>query len=102
MISYDFYLNNTSEEIVLKIMTNIENSKAARVERLSPKFLKDDVNILAKAISALCNLSISKRVFPNACKVAKLNPILKRGGKLILPTAGQSHCFYQFRRSLKG
>ena len=94
----DFYLNNTSEQIVLKIMTN----KAAGVDRLSPKFLKDGANILAKAISALCNLSISKGVLPNACKVAKLKPIFKREGKLILPTAGQPHCFYQFRRSLKG
>ena len=81
MISDDFCLSNTSEEKVLKIMTNIESSKAAGVDKLSGRFLKDGANILAKPISTLCNLSISQGVFPNACKVAKLKPISKKGKK---------------------
>ena len=40
MISDDFCLNNTSEEKVLKIMTNTESSKAAGVDRLSGRFFK--------------------------------------------------------------
>ena len=44
MISDDFCLSNTSEEIVLKIMTNIESSKAVGVDRLSGGFLKDGTN----------------------------------------------------------
>ena len=62
-------------------MTNIESSKAAGVDKLSGRYLKDDANILAKPISALCNLSISQGVFPSACKVAKLKPIFKKGKK---------------------
>ena len=80
-ISDDFCLSNTSEEKVLKIMKNIENSKAAGVDKLSCWFLKDGPNILTKPISALCNLSISQGVFPNACKVAKLKSFLKKGKK---------------------
>ena len=81
MISDDFCLSNTSEENVLKIMTNIECSKAAGVDKLSGRFLKDGANILAKPISTRCNLSISQGVFPNACKVAKLKSIFKEGKK---------------------
>ena len=81
MISDDFCLSNTSEEKVLKIMTNIEIFKAAGVDKLSGRFLKDGANILAKPISTLCNLSTSQGVFPNACKVAKLEPIFKKGKK---------------------
>ena len=81
MISNDFCLRNTSEEKVLKVMTNIENSKAAGVDNLSSRFLKDGANILAKPISTLCNLSISQGAFPNACKVGKLNSIFKKGKK---------------------
>ena len=62
-------------------MTNTESSKAAGVDKLCGRFLKDGDNILAKPISALCNLSISQGVFPNACKVAKLKPIFKKGKK---------------------
>ena len=74
-------MSNTSEEKVLKIMTNIESSKAAGVDKLSGRFLKDGSNILEKPISALCNLSISQGVFPNACKFVKLKPIFKKGKK---------------------
>ena len=81
MISDDFCLSNTSEEKILKIMTNIEISKAAGADKLSCSFLKDGANILAKPISTLCNLSISQGVFPNACKVKKLKPIFKKGKK---------------------
>ena len=62
-------------------MTNNEGSKAAGVDKLSSRFLIDDVNILTKTISAFCNLSILQGVFPNACKVAKLIPIFKIGKK---------------------
>ena len=62
-------------------MTNIQSSKAAGVDKFSGRFLKDGVNILAKPISALCILSISQRVFPSACKFAKLKPIFKKGKK---------------------
>ena len=41
MISDDFCLSNTSEEKVLKMMTNIESPKAAGVDKQSGKFLKD-------------------------------------------------------------
>ena len=56
-ISDDFGLNNTSEEEVLKITINIESSKAAGVDKLSGRFLKDGANILAKTICAFCNFS---------------------------------------------
>ena len=88
MISDDFCLSNTSEEKVLKIMTNIEIFKAAGVDKLFGRFLEDGANILVKPISTLCNLSISQGVFPNVCKVAKLKPIFKKGKKT-------DHCNYK-------
>ena len=62
-------------------MQDIKSSKAAGIDKLSGRFLKDGADILAKPVSALCNLSISRGVFPSACKVAKLKPIFKKGKK---------------------
>ena len=93
-ISDDFYLRNTSEEKVLKVMTINKSSKAPGVDKHSRRLLKDGPNILAKPIS--------QGVFSNACKVAKLKPIFKKEKKLIFLTTGQSHCFHHFRISLKG
>ena len=62
-------------------MQNIDISKAAGIDNLSGKFLKAGAEILAKPPSEICNLWISSRAFPNACKVAKLKPIFKKGKK---------------------
>ena len=50
-------------------MKTIESSKASGADK------KDAASMLANPISALCKLSISLGVFPNAYKVAKLKPI---------------------------
>ena len=62
-------------------MQDIKSSKAARVDKLSARFLKDDAGILVKPVSAFCNLSIFWGVIPSVCKVAKLKPILKKDKK---------------------
>ena len=60
-----FCLVGTTEKNVLKIMQDIKSSKAARVDKLSGRFLKYGTDILAKPVSAVCNLSISRGVFPS-------------------------------------
>ena len=62
-------------------MQDIIYLKAAGVDKLSGWFLKDSADILVKPVSALCNLSISRGVFPSASKVAKLQAIFKKGKK---------------------
>ena len=62
-------------------MQDIKSSKAAGVNKRSGKFLKDGSDILAKQVSAFCNLSIPRGVFASACKVAKLRPIFEKSKK---------------------
>ena len=52
--------------------------KAAGIDNLWGKFLKNRANILAKPISELCNLSIKHSLFPTDCHVAKLKPLFKK------------------------
>ena len=80
-ITDDFYLNRTSENKVLKVIIKLEISKAAGIDRISRRFLRDGAEILSRPISEICNLSISRGVSPDACKVAKLKPIYKKGKK---------------------
>ena len=72
-------MSDTSEEEVLKIMQNIDISKATGIENFLKNF--DGAEILAKPLSEIHDLSITSRTFPNACKVAKLKPIFKKGKK---------------------
>ena len=48
IIEKPFHLSDTSEEKVFKIMQNIDISKAAGIDNLSGRFLKDGAEILAK------------------------------------------------------
>ena len=86
-ITADFCLVGTVQKQVLKIMQDIKSSEPAGIDKLSLKFLKDGAAILAKPVSALCNLSVSRGVFSSVCKVVKLKPIFKKGKK-----TGLSEC----------
>ena len=75
-IKVNFNLNLT-----LEVLQFIDISKAAGIDKISGKFLKDGANILAKPIANMCNISISSGLFPSNCKVAKLKPLYKKGSK---------------------
>ena len=77
-----FQLKQTTEDIVLKLLKNIDISKAAGVDNLPGRFLKDGAVILAKPVTEICNLSIKSKIFPDPCKLAKLKPIFKKGSRM--------------------
>ena len=76
-ITTKFQLKPTTEDIVLKLLKNIDISKAAGVDNLPERFLKDGAVILAKPVTKIRNLSIKSKLFPDPCKLAKLKPIFK-------------------------
>ena len=76
--SDSFNLATVSENTVLTISKNTKVSKAAGLDNLSGRFLKDGAKVFAKPITDLCNLSITSGKFPDSCKIAKLKPIYKK------------------------
>ena len=64
----NFEFSETSPEKILNILKGLNPSKAAGIDNLSGKFLKDGADILARPISQLCNLSIKLNLFPRSCK----------------------------------
>ena len=64
-----------------KIFRSTNVCKAAGIDDLSGRFLKDGSRVLSKPISELCNLSIKLGSFPDACKIAKLKPLFKKESK---------------------
>ena len=74
-------LNPATQETVLKLLQNINTSKAAGLDKLAGKFLKDGASILVIPITQICNLSIKLSVFPQKCKTAKMTTLFKKGSK---------------------
>ena len=71
-----------SEETVLKLLQNLDENKAAGLDNLSGKFLKDGATVLVKPISQIFKLSVKYSLFPSDCKIAKLKPLFKKGSKI--------------------
>ena len=73
--------NPATQETVLKLLHSINTSKAAGLDKLAGKFLKDGASILVIPITQICNLSIKLSAFPKKCKTAKLTHLFKKGSK---------------------
>ena len=91
---YSIQLN----QAVLKILKNVRVNKAAGIENISGRFLKDSVDILAIPVTQICNLSIKPSHFPHDCKLAKLKPLYKKVLKQILKIIGQSPSYLQSQK----
>ena len=64
-------------------MRDFDTSKAAGIDKLRGKFLKDEANVRAKPVTDIGNLSISLNKFPSASKLAKVNLFSVRDEKLM-------------------
>ena len=62
-------------------MKGLNPSKAAGIDNLPCKFLKDSTYLLARPTSQLCNLSIKLNWFPRSCYIAKVKPLFKKNFK---------------------
>ena len=80
MILGDYcHLASFSENSILTILKATQVSKAAGIDNLSGRFLKDGAKVLSKPISDLFNLSVTSEKFPDPCKETKLKPLYKKG-----------------------
>ena len=77
----NFQLLETSPEKILSILKDLSPSKAAGIDNLSGKFLKDDAHVLVRPISPLCNLPVKLNSFSRSYKIAKVKPLLKKCSK---------------------
>ena len=58
-----FELLPTEKDYILRILRDIDTSKAAGIGRLPERFLNDGVNALAKPVKDICNLGYHKEYF---------------------------------------
>ena len=76
-----FELVCITEQTIKKLLCCLDVSKAPGMDEISPRFLEDGAEVLAKPICDIINLSIKLSTFPDKCKIAKLTPLFKKGPK---------------------
>ena len=62
--SKDFEFPNVSEEGIKKILLSIDTSKAAGMDQIPAKFLRDSAEVLALPLRNIINLSIKESTYP--------------------------------------
>ena len=76
--SDSFNLATVSKNTILTILKSTKVSKAAGLDNLSLRFLKDGAKVLAKHTTDLYNLSINSGTFLDSCKIAKPKSVYKK------------------------
>ena len=61
-----------------KILLSLDTSKAAGMNQIPAKFLRDGAEVLAVPLRNIISLSIKLSTFPEECKFAKLKSIFKK------------------------
>ena len=80
-VSSDFEFSNVSEEDVKNILLSLDTNKAAVMNQIPTKFLRDGTELLALPLRNKINSSIKLSTFPEECKIAKLKLIFKKGAR---------------------
>ena len=84
-----FDLLPTEKYYIINILRDGNTTKAASIDGVSIKFLKDGVDVLEeplrdKPITDICNLSISLNKFRSPFKLAKNETVFRKGRKTIV------------------
>ena len=88
-INIDIYLpiKNESQLFIVsqydvrKILSCSSVNKAAGIDQIPAKILKEAADVLAYPLSEIINLLVKLSTFPKKCKIAKLNILFKKGSK---------------------
>ena len=75
--SRQFHFSIISEEVVSKLLRNLDDGKATGLDNISPKVLKVGYEHLAKPLAYIMNLSLATGAVPSAWKVSRVSPIFK-------------------------
>ena len=67
-----FSLNHVSTEFVTRQLRGLKTNKAAGLDKISARLLKDSADIISPVLQYLINLSIDQNSFPNSWKSAKV------------------------------
>ena len=76
-----FELVFIAEGTIKKLLSCLDVFKAPGMDEISPRFLRDGAEVLAKPICDIINLSIKLSTFTDKYKIAKLTPLFKKGSK---------------------
>ncbi|CAB4028813.1 Hypothetical predicted protein [Paramuricea clavata] len=99
--SHRFHFNVTYYKEVLGVLKSISASKAAGLDNIPPKLVKDAAEELATSFTTLVNRSLTCGLFPTAEKAAKYHQFISLKIKRLLTTTDPFQCYQCFQKYWK-
>ena len=80
---YQMYLTGTdkptSTNKVLSLLNRLNKSKAAGLDKISARLIRECADLICNPIRDIFNQSVSQGIFPDDWKCAKVTPLFKQG-----------------------
>lgn len=76
-----FKFKEIEETFVYNQLCNIKTGKSCGLDNISPRLLKDAVEIITKPLTKIINTSLEQGSVPDDLKTARITPIFKSGNK---------------------
>ena len=76
-----FQLHPTSTNKVLSLLNRLNRSKAAGLDKISARLIRECADLICIPIRDIFNQSISQGIFPDDWKCAKVTPLFKQGDR---------------------
>ena len=82
----NFVLTEFTPDEIEKCISDLDTSKGAGIDEISPKLVKEGINELTLHLTNIFNISVMSGIFPQCHKVARCIPIFKNNGDSTLIT----------------
>ena len=73
------YLNSPSPTEILIIIYALGSKKAVGCDDIPSEFIKSSADVIAQYLHHYFNFAFNFSIFPESCKIAKVDPIQKSG-----------------------
>ena len=70
---------NRLQAFTLNALRQLKTSKAAGLEGISPRLLKDAAEVISKPLTQIINASLSQGTVPHEWKHVRVTPLIKKG-----------------------
>ena len=95
------FLTPVTETEILNIVNQCKSKTSADVNNLSMKITKHIIKSVVKPFNAICNLSFTSGVVPEAMKISKIVPLFKSGDKTVFTNYRPVALLPQFSKILE-
>ena len=75
------FLAPVTEDEIFKIINDLKNKSSFGIDGIPNSVVKMCIHCIIKPLVSICNLSLSSGTFPDQFKIARVQPIFKKGDK---------------------